>query len=408
MATNGFSLLGEMNFKADVPVVSVAPQKKPGGASSAGDSKGFAKQLDKADREVKARKPEQNDRVSAQKQTRSEKTDKPQTTEKAEKRQNVAATKDAKSKDASKEVGATETAKKTDVAVVGQAVASEAVASDVAVNPLSDSIELTQAAAETVPVVAPVTVKAAVENESIAIDEAVDADDGEVDDVDQGRYRSNTGAKSESLFAGIGERLQQVREQLGKPSGASDAAIKTDGKLDAPGLVLQGQGKALQQIGQTLGAASARPAVTTYSINKPIGSPEWAPQLGQKITTMVTDKIQQASIRLNPHHLGPVEVKMTTQNEQTSVVFNAQHGLTKEAIEQALPRLKEMLEDAGFDDVHAELSQEAFKDQAEYDADESEQGLSGEGADELNEENDVAQQQAVVQMSTDTAVDYFA
>jgi flagellar hook-length control protein FliK len=65
-----------------------------------------------------------------------------------------------------------------------------------------------------------------------------------------------------------------------------------------------------------------------------------------------------AALKLSPEHLGPLEVRITTQDDRTTVWFGATHAETRAALEQALPRLRELfaaqgmqLTDAG---VHRE------------------------------------------------------
>lgn len=57
--------------------------------------------------------------------------------------------------------------------------------------------------------------------------------------------------------------------------------------------------------------------------------------------------IQNAEIRLNPAELGPIRVQVTVDNEVAQLAFTAQHSQTREAIELAMPRLREMLTENG-------------------------------------------------------------
>jgi flagellar hook-length control protein FliK len=55
-----------------------------------------------------------------------------------------------------------------------------------------------------------------------------------------------------------------------------------------------------------------------------------------------TPFIQQAEIKLTPPNLGPMEIKISLQNDQTSVTFIAAQAPTREALEASIPRLREM------------------------------------------------------------------
>jgi flagellar hook-length control protein FliK len=71
---------------------------------------------------------------------------------------------------------------------------------------------------------------------------------------------------------------------------------------------------------------------------------------------MAREGVQQAELRLNPAHLGPVEVRLSMQNEQTSVTFIASNSAARDALEQALPRLRESFNENGLALNHAEVS----------------------------------------------------
>ena len=62
---------------------------------------------------------------------------------------------------------------------------------------------------------------------------------------------------------------------------------------------------------------------------------------------MAGNRIQNAELRLNPSELGPLRVQISMDDGNATVTFSAQHPLTRDAIEQALPRLREMLADQG-------------------------------------------------------------
>ncbi|WP_127470475.1 flagellar hook-length control protein FliK [Thiomicrorhabdus aquaedulcis] len=86
------------------------------------------------------------------------------------------------------------------------------------------------------------------------------------------------------------------------------------------------------------------------TIAHPVKHPQWGQALGQRVVFMANSGISQAQITLNPEKLGPMQVKLHMDKEQQlHITLNAQHGATRESIENALPRLKEMLEQAGID-----------------------------------------------------------
>ena len=98
--------------------------------------------------------------------------------------------------------------------------------------------------------------------------------------------------------------------------------------------------------------ADARP------VHTPVGTPGWSEEIGSRLTMMVEQGKHTASLRLSPEHLGPLEIQISMNDDQASVYFGAAHADTRAALENALPKLREMfaaqglsLADAG---VHRE------------------------------------------------------
>ena len=87
--------------------------------------------------------------------------------------------------------------------------------------------------------------------------------------------------------------------------------------------------------------ASADGAITR-PVHVPVGTPAWADEIGSRLTLMTEKGQATASLRLSPEHLGPLEIRIATRDDQASVWFGAAHADTRAAIEQALPRLREL------------------------------------------------------------------
>lgn len=97
-----------------------------------------------------------------------------------------------------------------------------------------------------------------------------------------------------------------------------------------------------------IGAASGDfAAATTASIGAHPGSPEFAPQIGHTLTTFAKDGVQEARLELNPAELGPVSVRIQLEGAAVQVHLAADHGLTRGALEAALPTLAAELREAG-------------------------------------------------------------
>ncbi|WP_314443214.1 flagellar hook-length control protein FliK [Massilia timonae] len=77
-----------------------------------------------------------------------------------------------------------------------------------------------------------------------------------------------------------------------------------------------------------------------------VGSQAWDNQVSQRIVYMV-GKEQAATLTLNPPDLGPIQIVLNVSNDQASVAFSAEQLEVRQALENALPRLREMMSESG-------------------------------------------------------------
>jgi flagellar hook-length control protein FliK len=112
-------------------------------------------------------------------------------------------------------------------------------------------------------------------------------------------------------------------------------------------------------------AKSPNAAELTLSrtIHTPVGSKQWADEIGSRLTVMAEQGKHSASLRLSPEHLGPLEIRIAISDDKASVWFGAAHADTRAAIEHALPRLRELFEAQGMSLTDAGVFQEAPREQ---------------------------------------------
>jgi flagellar hook-length control protein FliK len=91
-------------------------------------------------------------------------------------------------------------------------------------------------------------------------------------------------------------------------------------------------------------AASSTVPANQASMQKHLSDPGWHQELGEKLIWMNKQSTPSVELRLNPEHLGPVLIKIDVSQDQATVAFTTQHQAVKEAIEAAIPKLKEMLQ----------------------------------------------------------------
>ncbi|MEQ8660350.1 MAG: flagellar hook-length control protein FliK, partial [Gammaproteobacteria bacterium] len=73
----------------------------------------------------------------------------------------------------------------------------------------------------------------------------------------------------------------------------------------------------------------------------------FAERLNQQVAVMVSQHASHARLAVNPAELGPVEVRVSVVGDEATIQLIATHAATREALEEALPRLRAAFADGG-------------------------------------------------------------
>ena len=121
--------------------------------------------------------------------------------------------------------------------------------------------------------------------------------------------------------------------------------------------------------GINIGAAAPNQSAhaATAAIAAHLAAPGWDRGLGEKMVWMASQQLQVAELHLNPPELGPLQVTLTISNDQASAQFVSQHASVRDAIESAMPRLREMLAEGGITLGNTSVGAESFPGQAQQD-----------------------------------------
>lgn len=106
-----------------------------------------------------------------------------------------------------------------------------------------------------------------------------------------------------------------------------------------------------------------RAADALQTIATPLGKDGWSNEFTQKISWMSSQKNQVAELHLNPPDLGPLNVVLKISDNQATAMFMSPHSAVRDAVENALPRLREILADNGI-----ALGNATVSDQSPHDA----------------------------------------
>ncbi|MFT7505688.1 MAG: flagellar hook-length control protein FliK [Gammaproteobacteria bacterium] len=93
-------------------------------------------------------------------------------------------------------------------------------------------------------------------------------------------------------------------------------------------------------------------------------------QLAEKVRWMVNARSATAEIRLDPADLGGINIKINLSGDTAQVTFNVQSTAAKEALDQAAPRLREMLQEQGIELGQSSVQQDSQSSQQQQPSEE--------------------------------------
>ncbi len=131
-------------------------------------------------------------------------------------------------------------------------------------------------------------------------------------------------------------------------------------------------------------------AAYTDKIQPNVGSAGWDQAVGNKIAWMATGGIQSASLTLNPPDLGPMQVVLNVHNQQADATFITAQPEVKQALEAAMPKLREMMDQAGIQLGQATVNTGMPNQQQGADSQQQARGSSTSGRAGQDEEGDLA------------------
>lgn len=176
--------------------------------------------------------------------------------------------------------------------------------------------------------------------------------------AEAGREQQGSGAGKllEPVYHAVPETGQRSTELLAELVG-----LKHPGNsLKPTAAVVQGGPEPVSaMIAQTApqgGGPAGGSGIPTVSVEVPVQQANWDQALGERIQWLMGQRLQGAQIKLNPAHLGPMEVRIQMQHDQASIQFTSAHAVVREALEAALPRLRDMFESAGVELLNVDVS----------------------------------------------------
>jgi flagellar hook-length control protein FliK len=129
------------------------------------------------------------------------------------------------------------------------------------------------------------------------------------------------------------------------PEGNSDTTTATAAGSPGSGPNAATQGIDVAAAWRT--GAGAAPATAERTVPVAMHDRHWPQAVAGQVLVLANQRIDSATLRLSPEHLGPVEVRIDLQGQGVNVSFGAEHAETRAALEQAMPQLREAFAGAG-------------------------------------------------------------
>lgn len=130
---------------------------------------------------------------------------------------------------------------------------------------------------------------------------------------------------------------------------AGPAAVATNGAEDGLDTSLLGGADTAAPIAHAPGSAVAPGAMRPVAlpVAAPVFSPAFPQALGQQLVLALRMELGQAELILSPAELGPVRVGLSLDGNAASIQFAAPNADTRQALEQSLTDLRDLLAEHG-------------------------------------------------------------
>ncbi len=160
-----------------------------------------------------------------------------------------------------------------------------------------------------------------------------------------------TADKAEAGNTGIEQPPQALT--AAKADGDAGQDVDTDPPPSTFSQLLQVQSP------QELRATAASNRVDAPTPTPHLHSDDFDDAIGARVSWLAEQKIGHAQIRITPHDLGQVDIKLQLDGDRVHASFNSAHADVRQALESSLPRLREMLGEQGLQLAHADVGQQS-------------------------------------------------
>ena len=151
---------------------------------------------------------------------------------------------------------------------------------------------------------------------------------------------------------------------------------------------------------------SLPPHLESLTLANPRDQAALSSGLGDRIQWMVNQKLNSATIRMDPPMLGRLEVHIQLVDDITNVTINTQHAQTRDLIDNASMKLREYLQENGYQNVNVDVSHQQ-QQQASDDSGDND-NLPADENPSMHASGNIQEVPGNRYFSSDSVVDYFA
>jgi len=131
--------------------------------------------------------------------------------------------------------------------------------------------------------------------------------------------------------------------------------------------------------------------------------------LQERVSSMLSINNKEAEIRLDPPEMGSMQIRVRSDAEQAQINFVVQNQQAKEALEQSMPRLREMLAQQGLELGESTISYgQSGGENAEQNESGSGEQLAQNGVANSESDEPVNSPEQTSALQTSSSIDYYA
>ncbi|MGL5609986.1 MAG: flagellar hook-length control protein FliK, partial [Aeromonas veronii] len=291
-----------------------------------------------------------------------------------------------------------------------------------AANQGSAPVRTAQSAAESAAAQSSVTTNATAQTDSAAAPVMVAPQQVLAQAESQGPLSTISAGIKQMEVTGTDEVRKAVSLEVKPKAGEAEkslVATTSSGESSQSQTVQHGQNSQTQPQVADSRAPAAETTLRREPQNLPhlkLASQEAPAELHQKVNVMLAEKLQQAEIQLDPLGLGKMKIQIQMgADSQANVHFVVQHGQTREMLEQAMPRLRDMLAGQGIQLGQTQVQQQSQQQQQQGQPTFNGQGQQGQSSGQPRSGNGLVEGELttsnpslLVESTNGSGIDFYA